>query len=274
MQRLTAGELREWAEGRVSADSNCGNAGSGLMADFDGTLAQIAQRPPDAVPVQGAEAALVHVAKVFGKVAVVSGRPAAFLVSRLGNAVSESTSDLTLYGMYGMERISRTGEIQIVDEAKAYQEVVSKAVEWSAERLRVLGLTSKVFMEDKGLSFTLHWRQHPYVGDLAQQFAEEAATKWGLVVRLAKMSAECVPPVGMGKADAVREFTSGLDSAVYIGDDLGDISAYEELDRFSASGGKALKVVVLGEETPGELVEQADRVVDGPNEVVSLLAAV
>ena len=61
---------------------------------------------------------------------------------------------------------------------------------------------------------------------------------------------------------------------MYVGDDLTDLDAFRELRRMVADGtlGSSLCVAVASDEAPAELVESADLVMDGPNDVRSLLA--
>jgi trehalose 6-phosphate phosphatase len=67
----------------------------------------------------------------------------------------------------------------------------------------------------------------------------------------------------------------GFAAAMYVGDDLTDIDAFRELRRMVAEGtlASSLCVAVASDEAPPELVESADLVVDGPNDVRALLAA-
>ena len=53
-----------------------------MIVDFDGTLAPIVADPPAAAPLPGAAAVLTRLARCVGTVAVVSGRPVAFLRER------------------------------------------------------------------------------------------------------------------------------------------------------------------------------------------------
>jgi trehalose 6-phosphate phosphatase len=68
---------------------------------------------------------------------------------------------------------------------------------------------------------------------------------------------------------------SGLSAAMYVGDDLTDLDAFRQLRSMVASGAlsAALCVAVSSDEAPAELVAEADVVIDGPNEVRGLLAA-
>ncbi|HKY77361.1 MAG TPA: trehalose-phosphatase, partial [Acidimicrobiia bacterium] len=54
-----------------------------VIVDFDGTLAPIVDDPPAATALPEAAATLDRLASCFGRVAVVSGRPVAFLRDQL-----------------------------------------------------------------------------------------------------------------------------------------------------------------------------------------------
>ena len=72
--------------------------------DFDGTLAPIVEDPDSAAPLDGVPATLERLAARFGEVAVVSGRPLAFLERWF-----PEPSGVTLVGLYGLEA-RRMGE--------------------------------------------------------------------------------------------------------------------------------------------------------------------
>jgi hypothetical protein len=63
----------------------------------------------------------------------------------------------------------------------------------------------------------------------------------------------------------------GLDAAAFIGDDRGDLLAFDALDRFVAAGGLAMKAAVRSDEAPPELIERADVLLDSPLAVVAAL---
>jgi trehalose 6-phosphate phosphatase len=56
-----------------------------VFVDFDGTLAPIVDIPEEARPLPGAAAVLGRLADRYARVAVISGRPVAFLVEHLGS---------------------------------------------------------------------------------------------------------------------------------------------------------------------------------------------
>ncbi|PZR93244.1 MAG: trehalose-phosphatase, partial [Candidatus Nephthysia bennettiae] len=54
-------------------------------------------------------------------------------------------------------------------------------------------------------------------------------------------------------------------------DDHGDLTAFDALDDLADSGVKVMRVAVRSDESPEELLERADLVVDSPSDVVHLL---
>lgn len=100
------------------------SAAAGIFSDFDGTLSPIVADPELAEPVPGVPELLGQLARRYHVVAVVSGRPVAFLATRL-------PASILLAGLYGME-VQQHGEPRTDPEAERWRAVVSAA----ATRLR------------------------------------------------------------------------------------------------------------------------------------------
>lgn len=232
---------------------------AGLFCDFDGTLAEIIDDADAVTPVDRAVDVLAALAEVYARVAVISGRPAAFLRAHLGGR------GLVLAGLYGLERV-QDGEVHIVDQARRWQPVVAEVT----SRARDDGPTG-VVVEPKGLTLTLHFRTAPEQAEATLEWANERAEETGLVVSPGRRSYELRPPVDTSKGTVVGELAAGLGAACFLGDDHGDLTAFDALDDLAASGVTTLRVAVRSEESPAELVERADLVVDGPTETVNLL---
>jgi trehalose 6-phosphate phosphatase len=97
------------------------------------------------------------------------------------------------------------------------------------------------------------------------------ATHWGRKVL------EVRPPVAMNKGIGIERLLEGLDLdvALYAGDDVTDIDAFDGL-RALVERGALERVVCVGvssDETPPELEAAADVLVDGPAGVRELLSA-
>ena len=90
-----------------------------LFVDFDGTLAPIVALPADARPLPAAVAALIDLAPRCRMVAIVSGRPVAFLDRWFPPAVR-------LAGLYGLEQ-RVDGRISREAEALRWEQVVARA---------------------------------------------------------------------------------------------------------------------------------------------------
>ncbi len=227
-----------------------------VFTDFDGTLAAIVDDPAEALPLPGTAEVLGRLAGRFARAGVVSGRPVAFLVDQLGTG-------LWLSGLYGLERFVEGRPVEVA-EAEEWRPVVAEAV---ARAVAALGPV----VEDKGLSLTLHFRTQPQRGDEVRAWARAEASAHGLELRSARASVELHPPVATDKGSEVEELARGMESACFVGDDLGDVAAFGALDRLAGAGAHVVRVAVGSDEAPEELLERADLVVDGPPGALALL---
>jgi trehalose 6-phosphate phosphatase len=236
---------------------------SAVMVDFDGTLAPIVEDPAEAKPAPGVTRVLRDLAQTFGRVAVVSGRPAEFLSQRLRSAGRA----IELFGLYGLERVAE-GQVLMDERAFPWLPIVAGAFE-AAER----SAPSQIGIENKVISMTIHWRNAPEAEGWAIGFAHSQCQRMGLVARTGRMSVELLPPIAVDKGTVVTEVASGMHAACYFGDDKGDLAAFAALDRLYSGGTSAVRVAVGDTESPLELINAADLVVDGPLEACKLLRA-
>lgn len=237
-------------------------AEAGVFSDFDGTLAPIVDDPAQAAPYPGAVDALAALAARMGRVGVVSGRPASFLAAQLGGRGIE------LWGLYGLETVGPGGAVVPFGPVEAWRATVDRLVSQARAELG-----AGVGVEHKGVTLTLHFRTSPSSGPAVRRWAEAAAAGSGLAVHEARMSYELRPVVARDKGTVVAELAAGLGAACFVGDDAGDLSAFDALDRLAAAGVHALRVGVRSAEAPPELLARADVVVDGPAGVVALLSS-
>ena len=90
---------------------------------------------------------------------------------------------------------------------------------------------------------------------------------------------EVRPPIKIDKGAGIRrlldEVGSEIGAAIYVGDDTTDLDAFRTLSELVAEGRlvRAVRVGVSSSESPTEIAEAADLVVDGPDGVSRLLAA-
>lgn len=240
-----------------------------LLVDYDGSLAPIVDRPEDARPLPEAVGLLDRLTGGLGLVAVVSGRTVEFLRNVL------PTDGIVLVGHYGLERWDH-GRIVTDPRVAEFAPAIARAAE-EADRLG-----GGIRVERKGaLSFTLHWRTAPDREEVGRAAAIELARRHGLdEPRFGRRAVELRPPVPIDKGTAVESLLDGfgegerIRAAAFAGDDLGDLPAFDALDRLSASGAlqHAVRVGVQSSEAPPELLARADVVVDGPPGLAVLLA--
>jgi trehalose 6-phosphate phosphatase len=226
---------------------------AGIFLDFDGSLSPIVAHPELAGPVDGAREALAALVERYRLVAIVSGRPAEELVHRL------DVAGLTYAGLYGIEEAADDLTVSLLPAVQRAAEGVDGA--------RV---------EDKRVSIAVHYRQSrdPAAARRALVTAlEPLAVDSGLKLAEGKKVLELVPVDVPLKGGAVERLAraNGVAAALYAGDDVADLEAFAALDRLGASGVPTVKVAVLGDETPAELIASADIAVDGPSGLVEVL---
>lgn len=232
-----------------------------VIVDFDGTLAPIVADPPAAAPLPAAAATLGRLAGRLGRVAVVSGRPLDFLRRQL------SVDGLALFGQYGVERFDR-GEVTTDPGAAAWTEAVRRAADDAERRLPDL------FVERKGtLAVALHWRQRPDLEAPATDLGGRLAAAHGLRLEPGRQTLELRAPIDVDKGTVTEELAADACAALFIGDDRGDLAAFDALTRLVDEGrlAHAVRVAVRSPESPADLLERADLTVDGPEGAIAFL---
>lgn len=234
---------------------------SGLLVDFDGSLAPIIDDPEQARPLEGVTDVLAALVDRFGVVAVVSGRPITFLQQAL------PVPGLHLAGVYGMERLV-DGQIEIDAGVAPWVDVLAEA---AAE---VRAAMPDLLIERKGdVSFVLHWRTAPEWEEKALDAGRAIAERLGLAAERGRRALEIRPPVPVDKGVAAEAILAPVDHALFAGDDLGDLRAFDALDVLLSDGRlrTAVKIAVTSPEAPAELLARADERVDGPPGLLHLL---
>ncbi len=236
-------------------------AEAALFLDFDGTLAEIVADPADALALPGVPAVLERLGRRFGQVAVVSGRPVSFLAVALG-----SPDGVHLAGLYGLEEVDGRGVPTLAPGADAWRDAIAGATA-RAEA----SVPAGAFVEEKGLTVTLHWRGAPQAEGWAWGFAETEREASGLVGVEGRFALELRPPLRVDKGTVVRRLGAGHPLVACFGDDLGDLPAFGALDELRAGGALTVKVAVSDAESPPEVAAEADLVVEGPSSALALL---
>ena len=262
------GEQRYAALVRAAAETIVG-------LDFDGTLAPIVDDPEQAHIHPDAGAVLVDLAAQVLAVAVVTGRPARQALDlggleAVGNAIGDTGKELYLFGQYGNERWSSTNR-RVISPRPPHG-----LATFIADLPRVLRRsgTEDAHVEEKGLAVAVHTRRldDPDAAfDRLLPVLREQAARHDLVVEPGKQVIEVRSP-GMHKGVVVDRLVEELGAGgfVFIGDDLGDIEAFEAVTALRKQGLATLLVCSASDEESA-LVELSDVLVHGPDGVLDLL---
>jgi trehalose 6-phosphate phosphatase len=226
---------------------------SALCLDFDGTLSPIVLDPVAARPLPGAPELLARLASRFALVAVVSGRPVVFLEHAL-----EAPAGVVLIGLYGLG--------QVGPDARPWAGPIADAA--AEARMEA---PDGVYVEPKGLTVTLHWRNAPGAGSWVTAFAARQEDQRGLRVFPGRLSLELRPPLDVDKGTVLRALSAGMQAVAVFGDDLGDLPAFAAAAEMAVRGVCAIRVAVVDAESAEEVAAQADVVVEGPDGAMVLL---
>jgi trehalose 6-phosphate phosphatase len=217
-----------------------------LLLDVDGTLAPIVASPERAAVPAATRAELERLGRTYGLVACVSGRTA------------EDAARIV-----GVEGIRYVGEHGL--------ELQPEADEWAGRLATFAASVQWPHEQGKRLTLSFHYRQaadedaaEAYLREVAERALEE-----GLRPRWGRKVLEIRPPLDADKGTAVCALLewSGLDRALYAGDDATDLDAFRGLDGLEV----AVRVAVVSDETPTDLGLAADLLVGGPGELLELL---
>lgn len=235
-----------------------------LLLDFDGTLAPIVDRPEMAAMPDATRRALARVMAMDGvEVAVVSGRGMADVRDRL------AIPDIAYAGNHGME-IEGAGLHRIHPEAAAarpqLQEVATR-IDAGLEGIE------GAFLEDKGLTLSIHYRLAPDRADDVREIVRKAAGgRPELKVTEGKMVLEVRPRVEWDKGRAVLFLLEQMRPPreapiLYLGDDRTDEDAFRALNEWSP----AAEGVLIADPAPSD--SAASSLLRDPADVAALFGA-
>ncbi|WP_433206905.1 trehalose-phosphatase [Dactylosporangium sp. CS-047395] len=241
-----------------------------LAFDFDGVLSPIVADPGLSRPYPGVVAALGRLAELVGSVSIITGRPVADVL-RLGDLGDLAALEhFSIFGVYGMQRWDWATRAVVSEPVPAG--VAAARAELPA-LLEVAGFAG-VSIEDKAMSVAVHTRRADAPQEAFAALGEplaELAGRHGLAVEPGRMVLELRPP-GIDKGHALEAIVAGhrAHAVAYFGDDLGDLAAFDAVERLRETGVAGLKVCSGSDEVP-RLAERADLIVDGPPGVLAFV---
>lgn len=252
-------------------------AHTAVLLDIDGTLAPIVRHAADAHVPEATRTLLIEISKRYRLVGCVSGRRAATARQIV------SIGSIAYVGNHGGELL-RPGATrpEIDPDVTAWSERVG---EFARRAYTPEVHRARVRSEDKQAIAAFHWRGAPdesHAAELVRDIARRAKEE-GFAIHWGRKVLEVRPPVALDKGLGVTALLqsaaapngSALRGALYVGDDSTDIDAFVALRALVREGtfGFSVCVAVGSEETPPELAEQADLIIDGQSGVRGLLEA-
>jgi trehalose 6-phosphate phosphatase len=227
-----------------------------LLSDVDGTISRMAPSPDLAVVTPRSRELLEALSHLI-LVAVVSGRDTPDLLRML------QLPDIVYISLHGLAWWIAGAE-DLAPEAQDYRDYTLEAASELAHVKRVDGLV----MEVKSVGLALHYRGARNPRSARAQILraiESSAAARRFTVREGIKVVELRPPVGINKGIAVRRLVDRfrLRGLVYLGDDLTDLDAFDEVRRLRQSNAVAgFSLGVRHAEAPDAVVDLADFVLE------------
>ncbi len=177
--------------------------------DFDGTLAPIASHPNSARMRVRTRRLLQRVAALY-PCAVVSGRARADVVAKLADV--------------NLSRVIGNHGAETEERPRRYKHIPG----WKASLTRSLAAVPGVWIEDKGASLAVHYRQSPHKADAQKRILEAVKALTGSRVFGGKQVMNIVLEAAPHKGDAILAERNrlGCDLVLFVGDDDNDEDAF------------------------------------------------
>ena len=238
----------------------------GFITDMDGTLSPI---PHDFLQKTVPPATLPQLAQLvnhFDIVAVISGRKAEALKDIV------NIEGVKYIGNYGMEKWEN-------NQAVLHPNVIASlsSMRAVAEELEALRSVEGMIIQDKWASMSVHYHMSPQPEIAKQQildFLEKSPHVKYLRLMDEKTNIGIVPRVDINKGTAVTGLIKEhrLQGAIYLGDDIGDVPAFQAVRQARLKKTfDGLAILVTGPETTQDILNEADFTLNNVQETEILL---
>lgn len=238
----------------------------GLITDLDGTISQI---PPDFPKKTAPPPVLPQLARLVTQLdllAIVSGRKTEALKDII-NIVG-----IKYIGNYGMEWWEHNRAVLHSDVTKSIPSI--RAV---AKELETLRSIDGMIIQDKWATISVHYHLCPQP-EIAKQRILDLLEKSPHIKNIRLMDEKTnigiVPGVNIDKGTAVTDLIRryNLKGAIYAGDDIGDVPAFQAIRLAKQNRDfDGLAILVTGAETSQDMAREVDFTLDGVQDTETLL---
>jgi trehalose 6-phosphate phosphatase len=241
----------------------------GLALDFDGTLSLIVPTP-EAAQLYPGVTDLLQRAQKHAYVAILTGREIE------DGARKVNLDGLTYIGEHGLawsDGLPWQHPVYIAPGASEYILPGTYLLDLVEARQAEL---PGIIVQRKRVGGSVHYRLAPDKEQTRQRLLDllaEPARRVNMQLKEGKQIIEIRPPLAINKGMALRQFAqrNELRSLIFAGDDLTDLDAILGIPALRREGLAALAIAVRHHDTPSELLQHADMVVDEVPGMVALL---
>jgi len=240
---------------------------SGIFSDLDGTLSKIAPTPAEAIVTPEMRKVLQDINKKYAVVGIVSGRDSTEARRMV------ALENLVYIGNHGLEWLEDGKQFYYVPEAFNFFGLAGNLASELSDIFNATGY----FVERKKLGVAVHYRQ---VEDKEQAKAriEEVLkpmlAKYPLKQAEGRYVIELKPDLPVNKGDAVTVIAlrAGIERAMYLGDDVTDIDAFQALRQLRDEGRlQTVSIAIASDESAPAVMQEADYVVQSVDAAEALL---
>ncbi|HZD60178.1 MAG TPA: trehalose-phosphatase [Anaerolineae bacterium] len=240
---------------------------TGVFSDLDGTLSKIARTPADAAITPSMRDVLRRLTEKYGIFGIVSGRDSSEAKKII------DIDNVAYIGNHGLEWIENGKQFYTPEASNFF----GLAASLEADLIELFKKTD-VFIEKKKLGVALHYRSakdKEGARGLIEKMIKPIVAEYPLRRLDGRYVIELKPDLPINKGDAITviAMSRGLNNAVYLGDDITDIDAFNALRTLrDESNLRTISVGVASDESPPQVEEEADYVIKSVDEVEALLS--
>lgn len=236
----------------------------GLITDIDGTISRTTPNLLMAKITKANRLCLSALANKLALVSVISGRQS----QKVKDMVN--IDSVVCIGHYGMERWEGNAPV-LHPDAQPFVPYVRALV----KELEALKSIEGILIQDKWAAISIIYRQSPDI-ELARNailgLLQNSPNAQKLRIIVEKKVFGIVPPIDVNKGTAVANLIKQyqLRGGLFLGDDSADIPAFRAIHK-NTRNYRGLAIAVICEDTPPEVIAEADFTLNGVEETEILL---